>query len=94
MPSPTQVIDVGPADGSVELRLMIVDPDIYQPKIDQRAQSSNYVTLSYCWGTNGHAATTTGDNFEQMLQGIRLRSLSKTIQGAIHIMRRLPVYYL
>ena len=65
---PTRVVDVGSEGATSPLRLFI--PDI-------SGHNAEYITLSYCWGNQGHNARTTKANLEEMQQEIKWSYLPK-----------------
>ena len=82
---PTRLIDVGPADGSVNPRLVLRK----QHGILRR----QYVTLSYCWGGISKVQLTSL-TFDTLRSGIPIEELPKTIRDAIDITRRLRIRYI
>ncbi|KAJ9606453.1 hypothetical protein H2200_009414 [Cladophialophora chaetospira] len=89
---PRRLIDVQPADGSVDARLVLTD--------DLRSNGArlSYTTLSHCWGqpdtATRHAMITTPGSLPLRLAGISLQSLPRTFQDAITITRELRIRYL
>jgi hypothetical protein len=79
---PLRVIDVGPADGSINPRLLTTN-----------AQRGKYATLSYRWGTSV-TMTTTYKTISSHQIGIEMASLPKTLRGAVHVTRKLGLRYL
>jgi Heterokaryon incompatibility protein (HET) len=80
---PTRLLDVGSRLGEF-VRL-------YVPKPGER---DRYLTLSYCWGKDGHKARTTASTFEEYKKGIPWEILPKTIQDAITVARNTGFRYL
>jgi hypothetical protein len=88
---PTRLLDVGPADGSINPRLRIVsemlDQDAFKP------QSYLYVALSYCWGTKPFL-TTTQETLGERKKGIVMIELPRTVRDAVWFTRLLGIRYL
>lgn len=82
VPLPTRVIDVGPADGSSEPRLL-----------ESKDLTGFYTTLSHCWGGKVSITTTTA-NTENHMHRIPISSMPKTFQDAVSVTRKLGVRYL
>ncbi|KAF4620134.1 hypothetical protein G7Y89_g14689 [Cudoniella acicularis] len=82
-PLPSFVIDVGPSDGSRELRLIENDG----------ALSGSYITLSYCWG-GPQSLQLTKSTKEGLKRYIPLNDLPQTLKDAVMITRRLGQQYL
>lgn len=80
---PSRVIDVGPADGSMNPKLLS----------DQEANYGHYVTLSHCWGTK-ERLTTNSRTLEQHLKGIAMEDLPGTFRDAVILVRRLGFRFL
>jgi hypothetical protein len=80
---PKRVIDVGPANGFPEPRL-----------IASVGQIEPYITLSYCWGDPTLMVTTTTENIATRMQSIPIGSLPQTLQDAVHVTRALNIRYL
>jgi Heterokaryon incompatibility protein (HET) len=81
---PTRVVDVG-YHGSSD------PPRLFVPEKGHRA---DYLTLSYCWGKNGHNARTTRSLVQDMLLCIPWQTLPRSIRDAIIFTRTLGVRYL
>ncbi|KAH8804855.1 heterokaryon incompatibility protein-domain-containing protein [Xylogone sp. PMI_703] len=82
MDSPTRLLDVGfPGQWKVKL-------------IEPNKQPVKYVALSYCWGSPHSGLFTTDDTLTDMMRGVPLDCLSKTIQDAIIVVRKLGLKYL
>jgi len=64
---------------------------LYVPKLGERGR---YLTLSYCWGKDGHKARTTDSTLEEYEKGIPWEILPKTIQDAITVARIMGFRYL
>ena len=79
---PTRIIDVGPADGSIEPYLLQSDK-----------RKGSYITLSHCWGGKV-PLTTTEDTLEDRKVSIPFTSLPKTFREAVIITRRFRIRYL
>lgn len=80
-PLPTRVVDVGPADGSIEPKLYV-----------SHGQSRPYVTLSHCWGAS-NTPVTTWKTLKKHENAIPMSTLPATIRDAITIVRRLGEKY-
>jgi hypothetical protein len=61
---------------------------------ETRGQTGKYAALSYCWGKNDKMLKTTAQNLEYHKEKIPFRSLPKTLQDAVTIVRRLQIQYL
>jgi len=81
-PLPTRVIDVGPADGSEEPKL-----------VETRGSCGRYLALSHCWGKVQPLKTTTA-NLDERMREIPWASIPKTFQDAITVARRLNTQYI
>jgi hypothetical protein len=79
---PSRVIDLGPSDGSN-------DPVLRESS----STRGRYVALSHRWGNLGQAKLTTA-NRAARLQSIRFHQLTKTMQHAVLVTRKLKVRYL
>ncbi|KAK3344506.1 heterokaryon incompatibility protein-domain-containing protein, partial [Lasiosphaeria hispida] len=80
---PSRLLDVGPADGSKEPRI------VCQSNIgDQKAR---YLALSYCWGrtTKQSPWTLRTTNIDRLSRGVPSNQLPQTFQDVIKIMRAL-----
>ncbi|KAH9209873.1 heterokaryon incompatibility protein-domain-containing protein [Leptodontidium sp. 2 PMI_412] len=84
---PTRLIDVGPADGSEEPRLVLT-VDTWRNK-----RNEGYATLSHCWGKEPLMTTTTGTLSERLV-GIPMASLPKTFRDAVTVCRGVGIRYL
>jgi len=84
---PRRVIDVGIPE---------IFPDVRLQLWDDTSQEDSYIALSYCWGTGSgcHQLTTTSNTFEKHRARINLFDLSKTLQDAVSITRKLGQRYL
>jgi hypothetical protein len=78
---PTRVVDVGLSDGSSVV--------IYE----SRGAVSSYLALSHCWGGDIISRTDKG-NIHDRQQSVKVASLARNFQDAIHITRKLGVRYL
>lgn len=83
---PTRLIDTGPLDG--ELTLKLVD----YPHDDE--EEVKYCALSYCWGKEGENYTTTRDNYELRRKEMKLEELPWMFRDAVVISRRVGCRYL
>ncbi|KXH62348.1 heterokaryon incompatibility protein [Colletotrichum salicis] len=79
---PTGVLDVGPADGSREPKLLVTN-----------GTHASYAALSHCWGKH-RILTTTSHNLGRHCIAINFSNLPKTFQDAIKIVRFLGLRYL
>ena len=79
---PTRLLDVSPAGGSDEVRLVITN-----------GNSGQFITLSHRWG-GLKPITLTAQTLPGLLQGIAVTSLPKTFQDAVTITRDLGYRYL
>ena len=79
---PTRIIDVSISDDSPECRL-----------IETKGARGEYVALSYCWGS-AQRGITTGDNIDERRTKLKEGFLSRTVQEAIRVTRRLGYRYL
>jgi hypothetical protein len=83
---PTRLLDVGsPGQKSIKL---VLSKDI------SHAGCTDYVTLSYCWGTKRNAACTTQENLIEQMRAIPTESLPRTIKDAVEVTRNFGVQYL
>ncbi|KAF2762494.1 HET-domain-containing protein [Pseudovirgaria hyperparasitica] len=80
---PTRVIDVN-SEGDKEVRLHITD----------ESDKSHYIALSYCWGKPVNPFLTTAETIERHRAGIKVSSMPKTYQDAIHLTRKLGIRYI
>jgi len=79
---PRRLLDVGSID----------DPHVFLVELQEPAQ---YVSLSYCWGTDlAGIVTTTASNLSNHFKHISLQSLPRTIQDAITVCRRTEIQYI
>jgi hypothetical protein len=78
---PTRIVDVGCADGSSEPFLFI-----------SNGRRGRYAALSYCWGP-AQTMVTTRQTLAQHMQRIELSALSRSLQDAILVTRRLGLRY-
>lgn len=82
---PSRTIEVGPADGSSEPRLVIHSGPMSGPL--------KWITLSHCWG-GFSPMITTSENLEQRTQAILMSDIPKTFRDAVQITRHLGVRHL
>ncbi|OCK85850.1 HET-domain-containing protein [Lepidopterella palustris CBS 459.81] len=80
---PTRVIDVGPADGSQEPRLVL-----------SSGKTGTYVSLSHCWGLTQHTCKLSHEAVQTWQQGISMSDLPRTFRDAIYITRKLNERYI
>lgn len=78
---PTRLLDIGIKDG-VEPRL-----------ITASSVTTEYATLSHCWG-KARPLMTTSSNLSQHMRSVPLLSLPKTFQDAVAVTRELGIRYL
>jgi hypothetical protein len=83
---PTRILDVGTAD----------DPHLKLHISNKASSSSQYVTLSHCWGSWGsiEIKKLTTANLLSLTMGIDILELPKTFQDAIAVARHLGVQFL
>ncbi len=79
---PTRVIDVLPDGGRASARLLTT-----------KQASDTYLALSYCWGPHQRGITTTHD-VDARFETLEETELSRTVQDAIFVTRRLGYRYL
>lgn len=79
---PTRVIDVGPADGSLQPRLHPTGAEVGQ-----------WATLSHCWGKTV-TIKLTSHTFEERLRGIPMAEMPRNFRDAIVVTRMLGIRYL
>lgn len=79
---PTRVIDVGPTDGFVNVKVVETDRRL-----------GMYVALSHCWGKQ-QIITTTTKNIEDHKKAIPFQKLSKTFKDAVIVTRKLRMRFL
>jgi hypothetical protein len=82
-PLPTRLVDIGDVTSSRHPFLTI----------PAAGEKGRYAALSYCWGSSQNEILTTA-NLKDRMERIPLSSLSKTIQDAAEITRRLGLQYL
>ncbi|KAH8904499.1 HET-domain-containing protein [Coniochaeta sp. PMI_546] len=81
---PTRVLDVGKAGD-----------DLVRLHISSGGDTSDYITLSYCWGLSGNPIVTTADNLAMHIQdGIRVSALPATLRQAVELTRLLGIKYI
>lgn len=81
---PTRVLDVGNAGD-----------DLVRLHISSGGDTSDYITLSYCWGRSGNPIVTTADNLAMHIQdGIRVSALPATLRQAVELTRLLGIKYI
>lgn len=79
---PTRVIDVGPADGSL------------QPRIHPTgSETGQWATLSHCWGKTV-TIKLTSDLLDERLRGIPMAEMPRNFRDAIVVTRMLGIRYL
>jgi hypothetical protein len=78
-----------------DLPQRVVEVDHLPPRlrVTARGERDRYTALSYCWGSQPQA-TTTSNNFKSMQKGFAASSLARTLQDAITITRKLDIKYL
>ncbi|KAL8835097.1 MAG: hypothetical protein Q9170_003453 [Blastenia crenularia] len=72
-----------PFNSSTDVRLSASD-----------GSAGKYACLSYCWGTEGHSLQLNRSNLVALHEKIPLELLSRSIQDAIHVTRKLGINYL
>lgn len=91
---PTRLIDVGPASGEKDPRLIITKkyPEIFDP-LGQ--EPPRYLALSYCWGDNpSKKHTTTNETLHERCQRIPLEDFPAACRDAVIVTRSLGFRYL
>lgn len=83
---PTRLLDVG-SPGQESIKLVLSKDISYSGRTD-------YVALSYCWGTKRNAACTTQENLIGQMSAIPTESLPRTIKDAVEVTRNFGVQYL
>jgi hypothetical protein len=81
---PTRLIDVDSKDGSFSPKIVITSP----------SSETEYLALSYAWGSGHNFAKTTASNLEEMIECLPWDELAKTVQDAIIFTRKLGFRYL
>jgi hypothetical protein len=78
-----------------DLPQRVVEVDHLPPRlrVTARGERDRYTALSYCWGSQPQA-TTTSHNFKSMQKGFAASSLARTLPDAITITRKLGIKYL
>lgn len=94
---PTRLIDVGDPSGTQEPCLFV--PGETNPKYVLSGEHTNYIALSYCWGSKEELVKnpcikTTSSTLSDYIKSIPLAILPKTIADAINFTRQLGVRYL
>jgi hypothetical protein len=79
---PSRVIEVSPENDPSTPRLL-----------ESSAIIDYYVALSYCWGSN-QTGLTTESNLKARLERLNMDTLSRTIQDAVLVTRKIGVKYL
>ncbi|RWA12245.1 hypothetical protein EKO27_g2852 [Xylaria grammica] len=79
---PSRVIDVGPPDGSQELVLRPGD-----------GLQGRYIALTHRWG-DSVTVKTTKKNLPERLKGMKFECLTKVMQDAVSVTRKLGIRYL
>jgi hypothetical protein len=62
--------------------------------VETHGQAKEYAALSYCWGKETPKITTTKETYSGMLGGVPCRLLSRTVQDAVTVARKLGIRYL
>jgi hypothetical protein len=83
---PTRLIDTGPLDGDIALKLVDYPHD--------DGDEVKYCALSYCWGKEGENYTTTRETYESRCEGMKLEELPWMFRDAVVISRRVGCRYL
>lgn len=79
---PTPVIDIGPADGSLQPRLRPTG-----------AETGQWATLSHCWGKTV-TIKLNSDTLDERLRGISMAEMPQNFRDAIVVTRMLGIRYL
>ncbi|KAL3417905.1 heterokaryon incompatibility protein [Phlyctema vagabunda] len=87
---PTRLLDLFAGGREDSIRLVLTK------EIDRQTQrvgqgKDDYLTLSYCWGTQAQNSKTTIQNFEDRQRNISISTLPKTIQDAVEMTRKLGI---
>lgn len=82
---PTRVLDVGEASTLLNTVRLHVSAD---------GEEGRWTALSYCWGGTQHVYKTTAANLGDVLAGIQISKLPRTIRDAISVTRGLGIRYL
>lgn len=80
---PPRILDVGSVEKIGKIYL-----------VNSSGMSSEYITLSHCWGKNPNIITTKTHNIAKMESGIALSELSQTFQDAIGVTNALGIRYI
>lgn len=62
--------------------------------IETHGQAKEYAALSYCWGKKPPILVTRTETYRRMLAGVPCRLLSKSVQDAITVAKKLGIRYL
>jgi hypothetical protein len=93
---PTRLVDVGPADGSQDPRLLLTAEYLNRDQAAQPGLLLPYLTLSHCWGQTPADAPwkTTQATLATFTTSIPIEALPKTLHDAIKITRSLGERYI
>jgi hypothetical protein len=80
---PSRVIDVGPPDGSVEPRLLVLNKETF----------GVYIALSHSWGS-AQSLTMTTQTIDQYQRHIKFSELPQSFKDAVRVTRALGYRYL
>ena len=72
---PTRLLYIADSEKHTSVRVIMTD---------ESPRTSQYMTLSHCWGTN-RLITLRSDNIEELRKGIQLEKLPKTFQDAVAV---------
>jgi hypothetical protein len=93
---PTRLVDVGPADGSQDPRLLLTAEYLNREQDAHPGLQLPYLTLSHCWGQTPADAPwkTTQATLATFTTSIPIEALPKTLHDAIKITRSLGERYI
>lgn len=83
--APTRLVDVGEEGDEMSLRILLNN---------EEDPVTEYITLSYAWGSRGSDIKLTASNIAQMTDVVDWARLPKTIQEAVIFTRKLGVSYI
>ncbi|KAI8177250.1 hypothetical protein KHU50_003647 [Colletotrichum sp. SAR 10_65] len=83
--APTRLVDVGEEGDEMSLRILLNN---------EEDPVTEYITLSYAWGSRGSDIKLTASNIAQMTDVVDWARLPKTIQEAVIFTRKLGVRYI
>lgn len=85
---PKRVIDVSPYEPEIPFGL------VYPRLIATKGLTDPWVTLSYCWGSDGSMVTATKASISGFMEKIDVSALPKTFQDAIMVVKAIGHRYL